>query len=186
LPSARGDGILGHYILVVKAAVYELRSVGNVPFVLPVNAGLSAIHIVGATGPQIAEGNRVHGLDTIEFNTYLNTEAALKQQVIQAVPEVFYEQLGDDAIGYANVSTKQILAHLDTTYGTLSEDDIDRNLKLMNSPCSVHEPIESLFTRLKGCRTFAANSEPIPESSAVRAGLQILEATNVFPLACQE
>ena len=191
VPSARGDGFLGHFILVVDAAAYTARAGQNaagvdIVFDVPVNPGPSAAHAAGLTAAQIAEENRLHGIDAAEFKTYRITEATLKQQLLQAVPEVFYEVLSDDEIGYSNVTTKDILTHLDTTYGTLSEDDIDRNLKLMNSPWSVQDPIETLFTRLKGCMIFAAQTEPIPESSAVRTGLQILEATNQFQIACQE
>lgn len=111
----------------------------------------------------------------------------MKQQLILAVPEVYYQVLGDDEIGYADVTTLQMLTHLDNTYGSLTEDDLERNVKLMHSPWSIQEPIETLFARLKSCRTFASScNEPIPEPSAVRAGLQILEATNQFPVACQE
>ena len=193
VPSAQGNGALGHFRLVVSAAVYTARAAEGAPagapavfFDVPVNPGASATHAVGATGAQIAEVNRQHGLDTVEYKTYLNTEASLKQQLLAAVPEVFYEVLGDEEIGYANVPTLEILDHLDDTYGILTEDDIDNNLKLMHSPWSVNDPIETLFIRLKNCITFAATAEPIPESSAVRAGLQILEATNQFPVACQE
>lgn len=191
VPSARGNGALGHYILVVSAAVYTARATpaaapAPIVFDVPINPGPSATHAAGATGAQIAEGNRLHGIDAAEFKTYLTTEASLKQQLLVAVPEVFYEVLGDDEVGYSNVTTKEILDHLDNTYGILTEDDIDKNLKLMHSPWSIQDPIETLFTRLKNCMTFAATAEPIPESSAVRAGLQILEATNQFPIACQE
>lgn len=191
VPSARGNGALGHYILVVDAATYTARATpvgaaAPVVFIVPVNPGPTAVHAPGATGPAMAENNRLHAIDAAEFKTFLVTEAALKQQVLLAVPEVFYEVLGDEEIGYANITTKQILTHLDSTYGTITEDDIDKNLKLMNSPWNIQDPIETLFTRIKGCMTFAATADPISEKSAVRAGLQILEATNQFPLACQE
>ena len=191
IPSSRGNGLLGHFILVVDDAVYTTRA-GNdaannpITFDLPTNPGPSAVHLAGASAEAIAEANRVHAIRSKEFTIFVNTEAALKKQVIAAVPETYYSILGDDIIGYADVTVLEILAHLDDTYGALTEDDLDRNIKLMNSPWNTQDPIETLFDRLKSCRTFAAATEPIEEATMIRAGLQIIEATSQFAIPCQE
>ena len=62
VPSARGDGLLGHFILVVEAAVYTTRAgldaAGNpIIFDVPENPGPSAVHGPGLTAAQIAEEN---------------------------------------------------------------------------------------------------------------------------------
>jgi hypothetical protein len=39
------------------------------------------------------------------------------------------EELQDQVLGFATVTTKQLLHHLDTNYGTISFKDLARNLE---------------------------------------------------------
>ena len=69
---------------------------------------------------------------------------------------------------------------------TVKEEDLDRNLKELHRPWSLHQPIETLFIQLHTCRAFAETNDPISEATAVRAGLINLENTASFTEAIRE
>jgi hypothetical protein len=83
-------------------------------------------------------------------------------------------------LGYANVTTLTILEHLTTNYGTLSTDDLNNNINKLNEDWSPSDPIETIFTRIRECRTFAQYDDPITEASAVRIAIQMVERSGVF------
>ena len=197
IPSQRGNGALGHYILVAGNDEYTLAA-GNEPgaepedaarpivFQPPRHPGNAPRHEEGATGHQITEVNRQFKVDTEEFMMYVSTEAALKRQLLEAVPLTYTKELRDMRLGYAKVTALAILQHLDSTYGTITADDLERNLEAMNRQWDIHEPIENLFHQLKDAREFAESVDPISESMAVRAGLKILENTSCFTESIRE
>jgi hypothetical protein len=154
--------------LVVSAANY-LAASNNVAFDEPANPGA-----------QIAEVTRQHASNLKEYELYVTTEAKLKQQLLAAVPSTYTDELTDPILGYANVTTLQILQHLATNYGTLSTDDLNTNINKLNEDWSPSDPIETLFTRIRECRTFAQYDDPITEASAVRIAIQIVERSGVF------
>ena len=197
VPSQRGNGALGHYYLVAGGAEYTLAA-GNheaaapedeerpIVFVPPRHPGNAPQHEAGATGNQITEVNRQFKVDTEEYMAYVQTEAALKRLLLEAVPSTFTKELRDTKLGYAKVSTLAILQHLENTYGTITADDLEKNLTAMNRQWDIHEPIENLFHQLKDAREFAATVDPISESMAVRAGVKILENTSSFTESIRE
>jgi hypothetical protein len=110
VPSARGNGTLGHYALVVSNAKYVLAA--QVQFDPPIAPPAAPVHAPNETGAVITEVNRQIMADHKEFALYTSTEAKLKQQVLQAVPSTYTNALKDKFIGFANVTTLAILTHL--------------------------------------------------------------------------
>ena len=108
--SNRGDGKLGLLFLTVKPAVYNTQS--TVPFNPPTNPGQNPTIAAELTGPQISEIRRQHKELVEEFNQYLQTDRALKSILIAAVDEAYIRSLRDKYIGYANVTTLDMLTHL--------------------------------------------------------------------------
>jgi hypothetical protein len=179
VPSNRGNGMLGHYALVVPAATHDLAT-GGIAFIAPVNPGASPNHPAAATAAQITETNRQFLADGIEFRTYLQTESRLKKLLLEAVPATFTQHLMDRYLGFANVTTLAILNHLDATYGELSPDDLDRNMVELEKPWDPSTPIETLFQQLRHCQQFAVDTDPISDLHLVRSGLRNVERTGMF------
>jgi hypothetical protein len=184
--SRRGDGFLGHYQLVVAPATYTAASLNNVVFDPPVNPGLQPIHARAATPAEITETNRQYLANQREFLLYTTTEAQLKRLVLAAVPSTYTNALKDRTLGFANVTTVTILTHLKDTYGTITTDDLDRNMALLHRDWSPSEPIENLFEQIRQCREFAADTDPISEAMALRAGLMTLEKSGLFDDAIRD
>jgi hypothetical protein len=180
IPSRRGDGLQGHYALVVPPETYLLAS-GNIPFVPPPNPGAEPTHPVAATHHVITEANRQFLAQTQEFDIYTTTAAYIKNQILKAVPSMFLYELEDEVLSFARVSVLEILQHLDTTYGTITPDDLIRNLQDMHREWAIDQPIEELFKHILNCQKFAEDTDPISEPMAVRALIQTLEKTGAFP-----
>lgn len=186
VPSNRGNGALGHLAIVVSDATYQVAS-SNIPFIAPPHPGAAPNHNVQPTsGPIIAEINRQFIADLAEYRTYYNTEAAIKQQIIAAVPSTFINEVRDDMLGFATVSVLKILTHLHTTYGALTTDDLDTNMSNLHKDWNPTQPLEDLFEQIRKCREFAKATDPISESTAVRAIISNLEKTGLFTDAIRD
>jgi hypothetical protein len=184
VPSARGNGLLGLYALVVSAATYTTDAA--IAFDPPVNPGVAPVIPPAATQAQITEANRQFLADHKEFSTFKSTEAALKKQLIEAVPSTYINKLKHKSLGFANVSTLQIIEHLVTTYGTITTDDLDKNIELLHKDWAPTNPIEDLFEQIRTCIEFAADTDPISEATAVRAATMNVEKTGLFSEAIRD
>jgi hypothetical protein len=184
--SSRGDGLLGHYRLVVDDAAYTAAAANNAIFAPPANPGIQPIHARAATPAEITETNRQYLANQREFTVYTTTEAQLKRLILTAVPPTFTNALKDRTLGFANVTTLAIITHLIATYGTITTDDLDKNMALLHRDWSPSEPIKNLFEQIRQCREFAVNKDPISEATALRAGLMTLEKSGLFDDAIRD
>jgi len=60
------------------------------------------------------------------FHHYTQVREALRQQILLAIDSIYYHVLEDETFGYADVTVLALLTHLETTYATLSADDLAR------------------------------------------------------------
>jgi hypothetical protein len=184
IPSVQGGGSHGHLALTIPAARY-LTIVG-IAFTAPLHPGPAPIHIAGATGHQITETNRQYAAELKEFRVFTSVEANLKKEIIQAVPDTYINELNDDILGYANTTTLSLLAHLDTTYGTVTADNLNTNLDDLQRAWTSAQPLEDLWKQIRQCRLFANDHDPISELMAVRSALLNLETAGVFSDAVKD
>lgn len=185
IASDSGDGILGHLQLTIKPAAYQAASQGNVPFIAPVNPGAAPVHGNGATGAQIAETNRQWKEDRTIFRLYHEVDKALRNQVIDAVHPHYIRALHDNLLGYGSLTCLQLLDHLWTNYGTITQDELDQNVVRMTQAWSPPTPIETLFTQLDDGIIFATAGGEVPAEKAVlRMGYNVIEANGLFDLPC--
>jgi hypothetical protein len=106
--------------------VVYLARVGE-PFVPPGHPGEQPNHAANATSAIITATNRTDDAALAEFWRYEEIREAVFQQILQAVEATYYDVLADEDFGYADVTVPQILAHLKTTYATLTDDDLETN-----------------------------------------------------------
>ena len=89
------------------------------------------------------------------FRTYDELDKDLKTQVIEATPLCYIDALSHDTLGFANVTCLDLLTHLWSTYGTITQAELDENEVRMKTPWSPPTPVETLFTQLTKARAFA-------------------------------
>ena len=135
-----GNGLLGLLFLPVSPAVYNTQSA--TPFIPPENPGPTADIPAHATGPQIAEIRRQAEAAATLYKEYDATDKALKSLLLSAVDETYVRSLRDRFIGYANVTTLQMLTHLYTAYANISEGNLEGNDSRMKTDWDPNQPFE--------------------------------------------
>ena len=182
-----GDGVHGHLALTITAARYVELSVGNVPFVAPLNPPIQPVHQPGATAAQIAENIRQHKEAKIIFRTYHDTDKVLRNMLIASIDMMYIKALHDPTVGFGNVTCLQLLTHLWVNYGPIKQEELEENTKRMNTPWNPPTPIEALFDQLEEGVIFAtAGGEPPAPSAVVRMGYNLIDATGLFATPCTE
>ena len=90
---------------------------------------------------------------------------------------------------YYNILEKKryLLAHLETTYATLSADDLEFNHMCLADAWTPDEPIETLYVGIKHLRTIGdASGEPFSNSTVMRLTLSaLLEEAGVYAHSIQ-
>ncbi|CAB9528753.1 hypothetical protein SEMRO_2312_G322870.1 [Seminavis robusta] len=185
IPSTNGGGHYGHLALVIPAAAFTALP-NAIAWVAPIHPGESPIHGVAPTAAQISENNRVYEANEKKFLTYKATETALKKQLLEAIPETFIKSLKHEMYGYAQITTLELLTHLDTTYGNVNADDLEDNMKRMHAQWSPTQSIEDLYNQLKDAQKFAADHDTISDKMAVRAAIKNLTNSGVFTDAIKD
>ena len=179
--STRGGGTNGHLACVMTPTEYLARA--NIIFEPPTHPGPAPLHADGATGHQITETNRQFSHALSEFRTYNNTAESLKKQIITAVPTRYITILEDDDFGFADVTSTEMLVHLQRVYGQISADDIENNRSTLSADWNVDSPIEDLWSRIQEAQRFsvaAGPGETINDATVIRLTLVVFERTGVF------
>ena len=140
--STRGGGTNGHLRLLMTPAAYLARA--GVAFDVPVHPGNAPVHAPLATAAQIAETIRLFTQTTKEHKMYLTVHACLKQQLLKAVDYRYLQILEDPDYSYADVTPLAMLEHLETTYGQITPEDIEKNHNLLSGEWSPDSPIEDI------------------------------------------
>jgi hypothetical protein len=129
--SARGDGLQGHLALTIDATDYIKRSISNKPFDPPAAPPAVPTHLTIASDAQIAETNRQHKIQKEEFILFHNADTALRNLLIAAVPPIFLADQCDPMTGFGNKTVLQLVTYLHTTFGSISEKELEQNTARM-------------------------------------------------------
>ena len=108
--SPLGDGINGLLWLTLSPVQY--MAVSGVPFHVPAYPGLCPQVPPLATLAIIAQIKNEYEDTMANWTQYMNTNRALKQQLIGAVEQLFIQDLKHVVTDLANVTTRNILNHL--------------------------------------------------------------------------
>jgi hypothetical protein len=185
--SNEGGGRHGHLTLTITAAKY--LTVAGVAHAYPAPTA-PPIHPVipdGATAAVTSELVRQHSERVRTFQRYHDVDKALVRTIIAATTDTYIRAICDPDYGYANVTALQMLNHLNTTYGTITEADRVTNIARMSAPWAPPTPIEDLFDQLQEGSVLATlAAEPIPDTQLARMGYNLVIKTGLFDQACRE
>ena len=150
------------------------------------NPGPVAHYPHGATQFQIQTVNAIHTTNTRLFKQYDATDRALKQQLLGCVNNMFVNALSDTHVGYANVSTLDLLTHLYTAYAKIMDGDLEENKETMGAAYDVNLPIEKLFKRIEDGVQFAAvGNTPFTAAQVVSIAFCIIQNIGMFTDDCK-
>ena len=105
--SSCGNPALGHYILSASDAKYLLRAC--IDFIIPFNPGVQPVVAPGSTDAQISHVKREHEESTQEFRLFKAVDNALKNQLVNAIDDIYIKDLRDRVTGFSTRSVREIL-----------------------------------------------------------------------------
>jgi len=186
--STRGSGTHGHAVLVLGDVEYN--RIANLPaggnahnWTNPVHPGNQPVIPVGATQAQIASLTAQYERDLKEFTTFTDIKNALKRQLLGAVNSTYVCSLQDPFYGYANVSVRDLLTHLETTYAQLDQDQLTTNMEMLKVPWEPSESMEPLWQRAVNAQQVAhAGNDPITDTTLLRIFRKVIGDRGLFEL----
>jgi hypothetical protein len=169
-----GCGTFGYLGLIMPDADYRTKQLAGQP------AG-TAFQPFTKPIPDNTADDDVYKEQQRALRDYNSMESKLKQQLLSAVETTFITALEDAEVGFATVSSKQIMAHLINEYGTVTLEDLYANTEKLNEPWNSEQPIRLLWDRIKECqRISTAGGETITDKMAMFTALKLLDATGLY------
>jgi hypothetical protein len=99
---------------------------------------------------------------------------------------MYLEILNHNMVGYANISTRDMLEHLCETYGNITALDLEINFDHMHRSWDPHHPVKTLFKQIQDCADYSeAGGVPIGSSQQINVGYAKIFATGNFMSACR-
>jgi hypothetical protein len=110
-----GGGTLGHLGLIISDASYSIiapPTAGEPTLWETPNAPGRAPTTMDGTAAQISAARHVWEEDVQTYRTYTSVQQALKKQIISVFDPMYLNNLNDNMVGYANISSRDMLDHL--------------------------------------------------------------------------
>ena len=124
-------------------------------FVPPPNPGATATIPSIVTAAQTSSIHQSHDESQEVFKEYDNTDKSLKNLLISAVDNIFLCAIRTRYMGYANITTRQMLTHLYMTYANITPAELINNDARLKTAYDVNQPIERLFEQIKDAVEYA-------------------------------
>jgi hypothetical protein len=153
-----GGGTLGHLGLIVSDASYTMiaptMDAGPTLWIRPQAPGRAPANTDG-TSAQISADRHVWEEDVQTYRTCTSVQQALKKQIISVFEPMYLDVLNDSMVGFANISAKDMLDHLFSTYGNITVVDLEINFEHMRRAWDPQQPVESLFKQIQDCADYS-------------------------------
>jgi hypothetical protein len=78
-------------------------------------------------------------------------QQALKKKIINVFEPMYLDVLNDNMVSFANISARDMLYHLFTTYGNITAVDLENNFEHMRLAWDPQQPVASLFKQIQDC-----------------------------------
>mmetsp|Transcript_3853 Transcript_3853/g.5724 ORF Transcript_3853/g.5724 Transcript_3853/m.5724 type:complete len:144 (+) Transcript_3853:368-799(+) len=92
-----------------------------------------------------------------QYNKYVLTANALKNQLLGAFDNDYFLSMYDQATGYEGNTVLQLLQHLYENYGQLTSTQLTANSDELRTEFDPTNPIKKYITQIEKCMDIAAN-----------------------------
>jgi hypothetical protein len=184
-----GGGSLGHLGLIVSdesfAMISPATDAGPTLWVSPTAPGWAPAN-TDSTSAHISAARHIWEEDVQTYRTYTSVQQALKKQIISVFEPMYLEVLNDNMVGFAKISSRDMLDHLFATYGNITAVDLEINFDHMRRAWDPQQPVESLFKKIRDCVDYSeAGGVLIGHPKQINVGYAKIFATGHFMSACR-
>jgi len=164
----RGGGRHGHLAITMTAAEYATIAPGT-PFDEPQAPALTLTIPAGTTQVQAANMTSTYKMASAEFTLFNNVNDALKQQIQEAVPHEYLDDIRDDYTGLSDQSINDIFDHLfDQPSGVVTDEDVEaRRQSIEEQKYSLEEELAVYYKRLQDFKTYAAQGDEVVSNASL-------------------
>jgi hypothetical protein len=118
---------LGHLGLIVSDAAYAIiaptRENGPVLWTSPIDPGCALEVLDQGMAAQLSAVRHSWEEAVLTYRTFNTVQQALKKQIINVFEPMYLDILNDDMVGFANITSREILDHLFLIYGNITAVD---------------------------------------------------------------
>jgi hypothetical protein len=93
--------------------------------------------------------NRQHKAQKEEFILFHNADTALRNLLIEAVPPMFLADQRGPMAGVGNKTVLQLLSYLHTTFGSISEKELEQKTARMQLQWNLQQPLKPCLFNLR-------------------------------------
>jgi hypothetical protein len=184
-----GGGTLGHLGLIIYDASYAMidptTDAGPTLWTTPQASGRAPANTDG-TAAQTSASRHIWEEDVQTYRTFTSVQQALKKQIISVFEPMYLYILNDNMVGYANISSTNMLDHLFETYGNITAVDLEINFGHMRRAWDPQQLVESLFKQIQDCADYSeAGGVLIGHLQQINVGYAKIFATGHFMSACR-
>jgi hypothetical protein len=189
IDSHLGRGTLGHLGLIISDASYAMitPATSNEPtFWITPQAPGRAPATTDGTAAQISAARHIWEEDVQTYQTCTSVQQALNKQIISVFEPMYLDILNENMVGYANISARGMLYHLNKTYGNITAVDLEINFKHMRRAWDPQQQVETLFKQIQDCADYSESGGVlIGHPQQINVGYAKIFATGHFMSACR-
>jgi hypothetical protein len=184
-----GGGTLGHLGLIISDASYAMiapeTAYEPTLWITPEAPGRAPAATDGTSAQNsAARHNWEENVQT--YRTCTSVQQALKKQIISVFEPMYLDILNDNMVGYANISTRDMLDYLFETYGNITTVDLQINFEHMRRAWDPQQPVNTLFKHIQDCADYSeACGVLIGHPQQINVGYAKIFATGHFMSACR-
>jgi hypothetical protein len=99
---------------------------------------------------------------------------------------MYIEILNNDLVGFANITSREMLDHLFLSYGSITAVGIEQNFENMRKAWDPQQPVETLFKQIQDCVDFAeAGGVAIGAAQKLSSAYSKIFKSGKFNSACR-
>ena len=182
LKSNLDDGLTGLMVISMKPEIFA--TIHPDPFAIPTNTGPAPDPDAIATASSatnISDLCKAYALQSNIYSEFVAVERISVKLALDSMVALYYKALKHTHTGYANVTLRQLLEHLVTTYAAIDQFDLEKNHEKMTARYDPNAPIETLFEKITdGVAYTELGDAPFTSKQIVNISLLFLAKTGVF------
>jgi hypothetical protein len=113
-------------------------------------------------------------------------QQALKNQIISVFEPMYLDFYNDNMVGFANISARDMLDHLLSTYGNIKSVYLEIKFEHMRRAWDPQYPVKALFKQIQDCADYSEAGGFLGHPHQINVGYAKIFATGHFVSACRQ